>query len=115
VQEDAGVICPLLLGDSGAVLRVRRAVENVVVLIDQPNCRLPVPDLLGPLSVGVISREPCKPGAQVEQAPVGDAVFIREAHVKREDLPAQAAAARGRVPPRGELVAASIAAMPQNP
>ena len=104
MQVDACVVRPLQLVDAGAILRVGCSVEDVVTGINQSSCKLPVPHLLRPLRVGVVSRIPCQPRAEVEQASVCNAVLVRKPVIEGEDLPPKAAPARRRVPPRCQLI-----------
>lgn len=52
----------------------------------------------GPLCIGRVARVAREPRCQLEEAPVGDRVLVAVAVVEGVDLPAQAAATRGRVP-----------------
>ena len=64
----------------------------------------PVPDLISPVGVSLVSGVSSESGAEVEEATVGDAVLVIEPVVEREDLPFQSTVAFLGVPARGPLV-----------
>ncbi len=82
-----------------------RAVVHVEVGVDQADALGPVPHLLGPLQIRVVTRGPREARRDLEEAAVADRVLVvQPVRVRSEDLPQQAAAARRGVPSRRQRV-----------
>ena len=103
-QHRAGVVRPLDLGRDGAVVGHLRAVENAKLRVHEHALRHPVPCLLCPLGVRGVVGVARQPGGQLEEAAVGNAVFVVVAVVRKVDLPAQTAATVGCFPTSGLFV-----------
>lgn len=98
MEEDAGVVGPLRAVELGAVDGRVGAVVEVVLGVDQAEVLDPVPRLLGLLGVRLVPRVPGQARRDVEEAALGNRVLVRITGVEAVNLPAQAAAARRRVP-----------------
>jgi hypothetical protein len=71
-EEDGVVVGELGPVEVGAVMVHMGAVIHLVVLGDIPNALDPVPRLLGPLGIRLVSGIAGQTGAEVEEAAVGD-------------------------------------------
>ena len=78
-----------------------RAIEYLEAWADQVDFHHPVPHLLNPVKVRLIAGVCSQSSTNIDEAAVRDAVLVIVALVEGEDLPAQATAARLRIPPNG--------------
>ena len=97
-QMHPGVIGPLLVVEARAVVRVPGTVEEVMVSSNQAHGCLPVPDSLGPLRIGLVSKILIKTRCDVEEAPIRYGVLVVVPVVEKEDLPPQSPPASRLVP-----------------
>lgn len=101
------IVAPLLLVDLAAVLVVviAGAIVDLEVWGDEADARGPVIDPGGPAGVGGVAGVEGEAGGEVEEAAVGDGVFVIVAGEGRIVLPFQAAGASYRVlDPAGGVV-----------
>jgi hypothetical protein len=94
----AGIVRPLDGLNVGAVLQTVGSVEVVVVRAHQSHRQFPLPCLLCPVGVGLVSKVLVQACSNVEKASIGDCVLVVVAVVEGEDLPPQASAT-GRIVP----------------
>ena len=94
----AGVVSPLDGLDVSAVVLTIGSVKVMVILAHEAYRELPFPSLLGPVGVGVVSEVLVQTGGDVEEASVGNGVFVVVAVVEGKDLPSQASCTGGVVP-----------------
>src|SRR5271170_989975 len=107
-HEDADVVCPLEVVNRSAVLGVVRSIEEPVIWACQAYTKDPVPRCFRPICIGLIASVHCQPSSNIEKTAVGDCVFVIVTIVKRENLPLQASATRGGIPPQGLRIEHSL-------
>jgi hypothetical protein len=72
VKEYSDVVGPLVVVDLGAVEKFVRSVKNIVDVIDQADASSPVPDLVGPVQVGIVASVASESSRDLEEATVGN-------------------------------------------
>ena len=89
-----------VLGDFGAVVgSVGAIVDMPVVVVDEADIPGPVPDLLGPLEMGLVAGGASEAGRDLEEPSIANRVLVVHAvGVVGVDLPSEAAAAVSSVP-----------------
>lgn len=95
--------------DLRAVDRLVGAVEDVVEVVDQPDCSGPVVDFIDPVNVSLVAGHAGEAGPQLEEAAIRDRVLVHIAGVFGVDLPFEAAAA-GASHPAGDVVVEDVGA-----
>jgi hypothetical protein len=96
-EEDARVIRERHLIDLRAIIFHTCTVEDVVILINEPDARHPVPRLLGVLGVRRVVGVQREARPDVEEAPIRDRVLVVVPVEVAVCLPAQSTAAGQRV------------------
>jgi hypothetical protein len=92
-QEDAICVRPLLSAALRTVGRGACAIENCVLFgIPQGRVFVPVPDLVGPVDVCLVTSVATKASSELEKASVGYGILVVVTDIEREDLPAEATA-----------------------
>lgn len=101
-QEHAGIVGPLHVVQTRAVLDVVGAVEDLVVLVDQTDRWVgnPIPGLLRPVQIRSVMRISAESCSQIEEAAIRDGIPVRIPIIEREDLPLQPTGTRIRIPAR---------------
>lgn len=98
-QVGTVVVSPLVVPGILAVRLVVSRIGDIPVLgLQQRSGSRPVPNLVGPVGVGLVLGESRQASGQLEQAPVRDGVLHGVAGLIGPDLPANAAVACFRVP-----------------
>lgn len=93
------IVSPLEIPVIGALGVAGGRVGDVpTLLLQQRGGGTPVPDALGPFSVGLISGVKSETGRELEQSSIGDGVLGQIAVLVRPNLPAHTTVATARVP-----------------
>lgn len=88
-NPDAGVVTILDMVDRRTVVRNIGAIIDIVLGVNEANSFYPVPSLVSPGGVRIISSIPGQSGTEVEKAPIGDGIFVVISDVKLINLPSQ--------------------------
>lgn len=94
----AGIISPLDVIDRTAVLGIVGSVVVVIIRTHEPNSEFPVPGLLSPVGIGVVTKILVESGGNVKETAVGNGVLVVVTIVEGIDLPSQTSSARSVVP-----------------
>lgn len=102
-EKQTTVVSPLQRRDNSAgALNGGTVIDGPIVAsrLDESNLLRPVPNLDGPVSVGLVMRVSGQTGCDIEQTTICDGVLIVVTVVPCKDLPSQTTAAVVHIPPR---------------
>ncbi len=100
VHVNSEAIRPLHAIDLAAVLQIIRAIIDIVIAIDEADCRTPIPGFDSPVEVCRIACKASKAGGQLEECTIGYRVFVVVPVVKSEYLPFEPPTAACKIPSR---------------
>lgn len=100
-KQNTAVVSPLYVVKLGAINGNICTIEDLEALTDQTYRIHPIPYLVDLVEVRGITSVGSQASAEVDEAAVGNAVFVIVTFVEREDLPTETATTRLAVPADG--------------
>lgn len=100
-HENAGIVGPLNMVQLAAIQSVVGSIEELICRAHQAHCSSPIVHSIRPISISGVACVNCQPSCHVEEATIGNGVFVVVAGVEAEDLPFQSTSTRRGVPSNG--------------